>query len=96
MIQPKVVNIKSCEPYDIYIGRPSKFGNIFTHLTHLGGPLIIVDSRAEAVARYKEWVLEQPELIEMIKKELRGKILGCHCEEWQDCHGKILLEIANS
>lgn len=92
----KVVNIKSGEPYDIYIGRPSKFGNPFTHLKHLGGPLIIVESREEAVAKYEEWVLRQPELIEIIKKELRGKILGCHCEYWQACHGSVLLKIANS
>lgn len=92
---PKVINIKSGEKYDVYIGRPSKWGNPFTHLTHLGGPLIIVDSREEAIIRYKEWALGQPELLEMIKKELHGKILGCHCKPL-DCHGDFLLEIANS
>ncbi len=59
----KVINIKSGERYDVYIGRPSKWGNPFTHLKHLGGPLIIVDSREESIIKYKEWILEQPELI---------------------------------
>lgn len=90
----KVVNIKSGEKFDVYIGRPSKYGNPFTHLTHLGGPLIIVDSREEAVKRYEEWLLEQPELVALVKKELKDKILGCHCKPL-DCHGDILLKIAN-
>lgn len=91
----KVVNIKKYEPYDVYIGRGSKFGNPFTHLPHLGGPLIIVDSREEAIKRYEEWILEQPELINLIKLELKGKILGCYCKPLP-CHGDILLKIANS
>ncbi len=90
----KVINIKSGERYDVYIGRPSKWGNPFTHLKHLGGPLIIVDSREESIIKYKEWILEQPELIAAAEVELRGKILGCHCKPL-DCHGDILLEIAN-
>lgn len=91
----KVVNIKNYEPYDVYIGRGSKFGNPFTHLPHLGGPIIIVDSREEAIKRYEEWILEQPELINLIKLELKGKILGCYCKPLP-CHGDILLKIANS
>lgn len=90
----KVVNIKSGEPYDVFIGRPSKFGNPFTHLKHLGGPLIIVDTREEAVARYEEWLKEQPELLADVKKELKNKILGCFCHPLA-CHGDILLRIAN-
>lgn len=91
----KVVNIKSGDYYDIFIGRPSKYGNPFTHLKHLGGPLIIVDSREEAILRYEEWLMEQPELISSIKKELKGKILGCFCAPLA-CHGDILMKVANS
>lgn len=91
----KVVNIKNNEPYDVYIGRGSKYGNPFTHLQHLGGNLIIVDSREEAISRYKEWILEQPELISLAKIELKNKILACYCKPLP-CHGDILLEIANS
>lgn len=91
----KVVNIKSGECYDVYIGRPSKWGNPFTHLQHLGGPLVIVDTRDEAVARYEEWLIEQPELVAAAKMELKGKVLGCHCAPLS-CHGDILLKVANS
>lgn len=89
----KAVHCKK-ENYDIYIGRPSKFGNPFTHLQHLGGNLIIVDTREEAVARYEEWIRTQPELIAVIKKELKGKILGCWCSPLA-CHGDVLIKIAN-
>jgi hypothetical protein len=92
----KVINIKtSGERYDVFIGRPSKWGNPFTHLQHLGGPLVIVDTREEAVARYEEWLMSQPELVAAAKKELRGKVLGCFCSPLS-CHGDVLLKVANS
>lgn len=90
----KVVNIKNFEKYDVYIGRGSKFGSPFTHLKHLGGPLIIVDSREEALDKYKSWLFEQPELLKAVKEELKDKILGCFCKPLP-CHGDILLQIAN-
>jgi hypothetical protein len=91
---PKVINITSGEPFDCYVGRPSKFGNPFTHLQHLGGNLIIVDTREEAIARYEEWIRSQPELMEAAKKELKGKVLACHCVPLA-CHAEVLLKIAN-
>lgn len=91
----KVINIKSNETYDVYIGRGSKFGSPFTHFKHLGGPLIIVESREEALLRYEEWLLDQPELVQAVKLELKNKILGCFCKPLA-CHGDILLKIANN
>jgi len=88
-----VVHCKK-EVYDVYIGRPSKWGNCFTHLQHLGGPLVIVDTREEAVSRYEEWIRGQPELISLAKKELKGKILGCFCAPLL-CHGEVLAKIVN-
>lgn len=90
----KVININSDEPFDIYVGRPSKFGNPFTHHQHLGGNLVIVDTREEAIARYEEWIHSQPELMAAAKQELKNKILACHCLPL-DCHATILLKIAN-
>ncbi len=80
---------------DVYIGRGSKWGNIYTQFPHLGGSLIIVSSRTEAIQKYKEWILTQPQLIADAKKELRGKNLICYCSPLP-CHGDVLLEIANS
>lgn len=90
----KVININSNEPFDIYVGRPSRFGNPFTHHQHLGGNLIIVDTREEAIIRYEEWIYSQPELIGAAKQELKNKILACHCVPLE-CHANILLKIAN-
>ena len=80
------------EPYDVYIGRPSKWGNPFTHLT-VGLALYRVATREEAVARYEEWLREQPELMAALP-ELRGKVLGCWCAP-KACHGDVLARLAN-
>ena len=90
---PRVVHCKR-EKFDVYIGRPSKFGNIFSHQE---GTLAEykVATREEAVTKYEEWILTQPELIEAVKKELKNKTLGCFCSP-QACHGDVLLKIANS
>jgi len=34
-------------------------------------------------------------MVEAARRELRGKILGCHCKP-KACHGDILAEIADS
>lgn len=81
----KVVNIDN-EPYDVYIGRPSKYGNKF---------IIGIDgNRLEVIEKYEKWLKEQPELINDIKQNLKGKVLGCHCSP-KKCHGDIILRIAN-
>lgn len=88
----RVINIRS-EPGTeyVYIGRPSKWGNPFTHL-YLPKS-IIVGSRDEAITRYKEWILRQPQLMAALP-ELRGKVLGCFCKP-MSCHGDALLRLAN-
>lgn len=90
----KVINLNSDEPFDIYVGRPSKFGNPFTHLQHLGSNLVIVDTREDAIARYEEWIRSQPELMAAAKQELKNKNLGCWCHPLA-CHAEILIKIAN-
>lgn len=88
----QVVHCKK-SPFDVYIGRPSKFGNPYTHLTHTSAPYV-VDTREEAVYLYEEWIRSQPELMADAKKELKGKILGCWCAPLA-CHGDVLVKIAN-
>lgn len=87
----RVVHCKK-EPYDIYIGRPSKWGNPFTHIKdkHTKAEFI-VDTREEAIERYREWILNQPELLSSLN-ELDGKTLGCWCKP-KDCHGDVLIEL---
>jgi hypothetical protein len=91
----KVVHCKKSK-YDIYIGRPSKWGNPFTHIadkTTLAKYL--VSTRSESIEKYKEWILEGDgnHLLNDLH-ELKGKILGCWCKP-NNCHGDILAELAN-
>jgi hypothetical protein len=72
--------------YDVYIGRPSKWGNPFI----LGKD----GTREEVIRKYEEWLQTKPELIEAAKVELKGKRLGCYCHP-RPCHGHVLARIAN-
>lgn len=90
----KVVNCRK-EKYDVYIGRPSKWGNPFSHLPNTLAQFR-VETRDEAIDKYKEWLLSQPELVAAAKLELKGKVLGCFCRPQYRCHGDVLSEIANS
>lgn len=86
----KVVHCKK-EPYDVYIGRPSKWGNPYTHLKDKTTKAeFIVDTREEAIKKYEEYLLNNPELISSIP-ELYGKTLGCWCSP-KSCHGDVLVK----
>jgi hypothetical protein len=76
------------DPHDVYIGRPSKFGNPF---------VVGVDGdRDEVIAKHAEWIYTQPELMAAIKTELQGKRLACWCRpKKKSCHGDILAWIAD-
>lgn len=88
-----VVHCKK-EKYDVYIGRPSKWGNPFSHKE---GTLAKykVTTREEAIAKYEDWILkgEGSYLLRQLT-ELEGKVLGCWCKPLA-CHGDILAELAN-
>jgi hypothetical protein len=88
---PKVVHCKK-EPFDVYVGRGSKWGNPYSHKE---GTLAekVVNSRSEAVKKYEEYLLSNDELMSSLS-ELKGKTLGCWCKP-KSCHGDILLKYAN-
>jgi len=88
-----VVHCKK-EPFDVYVGRPSAWGNPFSDRPRSVAE-VKVDSREEAIACFREWVLGQPEMVERILRDLRGRVLGCWCSP-QACHADVLAEIANS
>ena len=79
-----VVHCKK-EPYDVYIGRPSKWGNPY----EIGKD----GSREDVIIKYMDWLLTRPDLLISIH-ELKGKVLGCWCKP-NPCHGDILADIAN-
>lgn len=91
---PRVLNKRTDKipPDAIYVGRPSKWGNPYMVYPHKGALIRVAHSLA--VNQYKEYIAEHPELIEVAKKELRGKDLVCWCAPLP-CHADILLELVN-
>lgn len=87
----KVVHCKK-EKYDVYIGRPSKWGNPYSHKEGTKATFK-VDTVEEAIANYRNWIKGNPELLDDLH-ELKGKVLGCWCSP-KPCHGDILMELAN-
>jgi hypothetical protein len=51
-----------------------------------------VASRAEAIEAYREYLLNNLELIAALP-ELHGKVLGCWCAPLA-CHGDVLVELS--
>ena len=72
--------------FDVYIGRPSVWGNPFV----IGRD----GTRGEVIKKYRAWIMLQPHLIERARAELRGKVLGCFCAPLP-CHGDVLATIAS-
>ncbi len=84
----KVVN-KFAEPFDVYIGRPTIFGNPFK---------ISDSSRQEAISKYKDYFnnrIKNDKFFKDCIEQLQGKILGCYCKP-QDCHGDVIVEYLDS
>lgn len=84
--------------YDVYVGRPSIFGNPFELGLH--------GDRPEVIEKFQKWLEtgesfenrtateEKRQNILRNVKSLKGKVLGCFCAP-QDCHARILSELAN-
>lgn len=87
-----VVHCKK-EPFDVYIGRPSKWGNPFSHKEGTKAQFRVA-TREEAIQKFVEWIAQQDDLLADVH-ELKGKVLGCWCKP-QACHGDVLAELAES
>jgi len=70
----------------VYVGRPSQFGNSY-ELSDM--------PRKVALEAYKQWLMTHFNL-DYVKEALKGKNLSCWCPLNKECHGDILLKIANS
>lgn len=81
----RVVHCKR-EPYDVYAGRPSKWGNPF-HLK-------FESERDKVVAQHREWLRGQPKLLADLH-ELKDKTIGCFCFP-RLCHADNYAEILDS
>lgn len=81
-----VVN-KKTDDYDILIQRGTKWGN----------PFIIVDSRNDAIDKFKPYFMNKIRSGEISISDLRelyGKRLGCSCKP-KRCHGDYIAECVN-
>ena len=78
-------NVVHCKraKYDVYIGRPSKWGNPFS----IGKD----GDRSQVIRKYEAWIVQQPKLLACLS-ELDGKILGCWCKP-AACHGDVLVKL---
>lgn len=64
----------------------SEFANPFVRLRNV--------DRAEMVHRYREWLADQPALLERLRAgELTGRALGCWCAP-ASCHADVLAQEA--
>lgn len=78
----RVVHCKK-EPFDVYIGRPTKWGNPFV----IGRD----GTRAEVIEKFRAYAKSNKEIFADLD-ELYDKTLGCYCAP-QPCHGDVLLEM---
>lgn len=91
----KVINIRSGEPYDQYIGRAGHgqdgyFGNPFK--------LSRGDTRGATLEFYKTWFMNRLETDPVFKSKvisLRNKTLACFCKP-NPCHGDIIAQYLDS
>ncbi len=78
-----VVHCKK-DKYDVYVGRPSRWGNPF----EIGKD----GTRDQVIEKFKEYLFNSGLINEIMA--LRGKVLGCWCSP-NRCHADILAEEAN-
>jgi hypothetical protein len=85
-IKTHIVNCRDNPHYDVFIGRPSLWGNPFK----IGRD----GTREEVIEKFRQYLKGQPHLIEIAKEHLKGKVLGCYCKPLH-CHGDVWLEVLN-
>lgn len=81
-METTVVHCKK-KPYDVYIGRPSKWGNPFPEKVY---------GREECIKKFKKYFWKHNLWKNL--HELRGKVLGCWCKP-KPCHGDFLAFLCN-
>jgi hypothetical protein len=81
-----VVNVREKE-CDVFIGRPSKWGNPYSHVKGTP-PEFKVKDRSEAITKFESYLLSNKELMDALH-ELKYKKLGCFCKPLR-CHGDII------
>lgn len=99
--------IEKLPPDTVYCGRPSEYGNPYAPIDYVESVKNLTgynDCNIGVIKRlvrlyclldYKKYLDNNPDLIERIRQQLRGKNLACFCSLDVDCHADVLLYIAN-
>ena len=80
------VNRRRTDDWTVYVGRPSKWGNLFPVSEH---------GRA-ALRLYLNWLRDDPAgqaIVAAARVELPGEVLSCWCGAL--CHAEVLARLAN-
>lgn len=82
------------KPFDVYIGRPSIYGNKYVFRGSSLTNVVWVTDRDVACDCHMRDLRMMPKirLIEFLKP-LVGKTLGCYCNENERCHGDNYIEL---
>ena len=76
-----------------YIGRPSIFGNKYSHLKWKSNyPVVYVETREEAIRRYEIDMRKDIKLMKAIYELPENAILGCWCKP-KACHGDVIVKL---
>jgi hypothetical protein len=70
----------------VLVDRKTKWGNHYRIGVH--------GSREQVIAKFEAWLRASPVRMRIVREELRGKDLVCHCAPLP-CHADVLLRIAN-
>jgi len=83
----RVVNMHR-DKCDVYVGRPSLFGNPFTPGKD--------GTRIQVIDRYRGWFINQltDPTFHAAANDLKGKVLGCHCKP-KFCHADVIAAWCN-
>lgn len=70
----------------VYVGRPSKWGNPIK--------LASESQREQVIDEYLEYLRDQPQLVDDMRRELAGKDLICWCAP-RTCHADVIKHVAS-
>ena len=92
----RVVNKRTHTPtsHDVPIGRPSIFGNPYSHKPSAFPEVIILPSRDDAIAAYESWIMLElcagnTELDAALRALTEESVLVCWCVPAR-CHGEVV------
>ncbi len=91
MTQVTHIRNRRKDPDEVYIGRPSKWGNP-ERFPESVGP-VNAQIREMTIEKYRVYLRGRPDLIADARRELRGKTLVCYCAPLE-CHGHVLARVA--